>query len=255
MSDVKAVAGQRIFIGTDPVDLGDEDLILSDFSGVVWIEIKGWQTMGANGDAAALITTPLINRARDNKQKGTRNAGSMQNVFALDRGDAGQTKLREAEASDLNYPFKILGNDEPAVGSAPTPSQRLFYGLVMSATEQGGQANTAQMLQATTEINTNIVTVLPSAGAAPTNITKPAIAGIAQQGVVLTCWPGIWTGGVDSYAYQWKNEGANISGATASTYTPVSGDVGDNITVTVTATNTAGSTSATSAETTAVLAP
>jgi hypothetical protein len=254
-NDVHAVAGQRFFIGTDPVDLPEDDLIEGDFTSVDWIEIGGWQTAGANGDNAALITTALINRARDVKQKGTRNAGSMQNNFALDRTDLGQVKLREAEASDLNYPFRILGNDEPAVGTAPTPSERLFYGIVMGASEQGGQANTAQMLQTTIEINSNIVTIAASAGAAPVNLTLPAISGIAQQGVALTAYNGNWSGGVTSYTYQWKNEGVNIGGATGQSYTPVAGDVGDNLTVVVTAVNSAGSTPATSAETTPVLAP
>lgn len=88
---------------------------------------------------------------------------------------------------------------------------------------------------------------------APTNSVVPAISGVAQVGEELTCWPGVWTG-APTFTYQWKNEGANISGATDSTYTPVVGDVDHNITVTVTGTNTAGSASATSAETLAVIA-
>jgi hypothetical protein len=50
-----------------------------------------------------------------------------------------------------------------------------------------------------------------------------------------------------SYAYQWKRNGASISGATANTYTQVTADIGAMITATVTATNAAGSASATSA--------
>jgi hypothetical protein len=48
-----------------------------------------------------------------------------------------------------------------------------------------------------------------------------------------------------SYAYQWKRNGASISGATANAYTLVTADVGAMITATVTATNAAGSASAT----------
>jgi hypothetical protein len=88
---------------------------------------------------------------------------------------------------------------------------------------------------------------------APVNGILPSIAGIAQVGQELTAVPGIWAP-FATFAYQWKNEGANIVGATSSTYTPVVGDIGDNITVTVTATNSAGSASATSAETTPVIA-
>jgi len=88
---------------------------------------------------------------------------------------------------------------------------------------------------------------------APVNSVLPAISGIAQVGHVMTAWPGIWSG-APSFTYQWKNEGVNIGGATSATYTPIVGDIGDNITVTVTATNSAGNASATSIETAAVIA-
>jgi hypothetical protein len=88
---------------------------------------------------------------------------------------------------------------------------------------------------------------------APVNSVLPAISGIAQVGEEMTAWVGVWSG-APSFTYQWKNEGVNIGGATSATYTPVVGDIGDNITVTVTATNSAGSASATSIETAAVIA-
>lgn len=85
------------------------------------------------------------------------------------------------------------------------------------------------------------------AAAAPANIVKPAISAAAlTTGSVLTAYPGVWSGG-PTFTYQWKNAGSNISGATSQTYTLVSGDSGDAITVTVTATNSEGSANATSA--------
>lgn len=97
--------------------------------------------------------------------------------------------------------------------------------------------------------------------AVPANTLLPSISGIAQQGVVLTAQPGIWTGGLPSFAYQWQADVAgnsvfaNIGGATARSYTPVAGDVTDKLRVIVTATNAAGAASATSAATVATLAP
>lgn len=88
---------------------------------------------------------------------------------------------------------------------------------------------------------------------APTNSVLPAISGVAQVGEVLTAWPGIWTG-APTFAYQWEADGTPIGGATAATYTPVVGQIGDVITVVVTGTNTAGSASGESVATAAVIA-
>lgn len=88
------------------------------------------------------------------------------------------------------------------------------------------------------------------AESAPTNTILPAISGTLGEGDVLTAYPGVWTGS-PTFTYQWKNAGSPISMATAQTYTIVSGDTGDALSVTVTGTNTAGNASATSAAVTA----
>lgn len=89
--------------------------------------------------------------------------------------------------------------------------------------------------------------------AAPVNTVLPVISGTAHVGQTLSVTNGTWTGGVDSYAYQWRDDTAPISGATASTYLLTTGEIGGIITCTVTATNAGGSTAATSAGTAAVL--
>lgn len=162
MATLYPVAGCRIFIGP-AVELPDADVTASDFTSVTWTEIKNWSQMGSYGDTATLITTAMIDKGRDVKQKGTRNAGSMQNVFAVAASDPGQIAVIAAEKTRNNFPFKIELNDKPAVGASPKNSQRLFMGLVMSAQEQGGEANTIQNLNVTIEINTNIVPVAASA--------------------------------------------------------------------------------------------
>lgn len=160
---LSAVAGQKIYIGQQKDDQV-ADFTASDFSAVTWTEIDGWSQCGAAGDTAALITTSLINRGRDIKQKGTKNAGSMQNVFAIVSDDAGQIALIAAAGTNKNYAFKVENNDaalSPA-SPVPQPSKRYFVGLVMTAEEAGGSANTVQNLNATIEINSNIVKVAAS---------------------------------------------------------------------------------------------
>lgn len=238
------VAGCRLFIG-GVISVGLVDLVAADFAAQSWTEIDGWSTMGALGDNSALITTALINRGRDVKQKGTANAGQMANVFAAIDDDPGQIALIAAAqpTNRNNYAYRMLLNDFPAersaaatvtiatpgvftwvahglaigdkvkfstTGALPTgivagteyfvkttpsadtfsvsattaggaiattgtqsgvhtaisigaPSQRLFAALAMSAQEQGGDANTIRNLNATLEVNSNIVKVAKDA--------------------------------------------------------------------------------------------
>lgn len=93
-------------------------------------------------------------------------------------------------------------------------------------------------------------TVIPQA---PVNQALPVISGTAQQGQTLTVTNGTWSGSPTSYARQWKRNGVDIAGATATTYVLVQADVGSVITCTVTATNAGGSASATSNATSTVL--
>lgn len=88
----------------------------------------------------------------------------------------------------------------------------------------------------------------------PFNTVLPAITGTAQVGQTLTSTQGTWKGAGNTYARQWTANGVDIPGATANTYVPVVGNVGQVIRVRVTATNSSGVTSATSNPTAAVVA-
>lgn len=114
MGQLYPVAGAKIFMGPAVSNVPDDaDINEALFSSTVFTEIKGWQTMGAIGDAAALITESIISSGRDWKGKGTRNAGSMQNNFVILPEDDGQIALIAAEKTDYNYPFKLAFDDAP----------------------------------------------------------------------------------------------------------------------------------------------
>ncbi len=68
-----------------------------------------------------------------------------------------------------------------------------------------------------------------------TNATAPVITGTGVVGKALAMNKGNWDTGV-TFTYQWKLDGNNISGATAATYTPVTGDIGKTVTVELTGT-------------------
>ena len=94
-------------------------------------------------------------------------------------------------------------------------------------------------------------------GSPPTNTVLPVVSSSSPVvGTPETTTNGTWANSPTGYAYQWKwgDTGATIGGATSSSYTPVSGDVGHTLTATVTASNAFGSASATSAATSAVTA-
>lgn len=104
----------------------------------------------------------------------------------------------------------------------------------VTATNTGGSAS------ATTSGVT--VTML----AVPVNTVAPAVTGSSVEGSTLTCSSGTWTESPTSYAYQWKKNGVDISGATGTTFLLPMDYQGSSVTCVVTATNVAGSSSATS---------
>jgi len=102
----------------------------------------------------------------------------------------------------------------------------------------------------------------------PANTVPPKLSGVAQVGQALSCTPGTWTGdgplnasgavGALSYSYQWLRGAVAIMGATASSYTAQTADVGQQLSCKVTATGAYGhasAASAASAPTTTVTVP
>jgi hypothetical protein len=81
----------------------------------------------------------------------------------------------------------------------------------------------------------------------PVLASVPTISGTAEVGQLLTASPSGATGNpAAARTWQWLRDGANISGATSSSYTLVTADSGTDITVRQTETNSLGSDSAVS---------
>jgi hypothetical protein len=89
----------------------------------------------------------------------------------------------------------------------------------------------------------NAITALLGAALPPANTTAPAVTGTGAVGNTLSCTTGIWTLSPTSYAYQWMRNGADIIGATASTYKLVAADSTHSIACMVTAFTAGGSAS------------
>lgn len=155
MATLYPVAGCRYFIGP-AMELPDVDVTEADFASVVWTEVKNYMEAGALGDAAALITTPLIDRGRDIKQKGTRNAPSRQDNFAVVPSDPGQIAMLAAEKTNYNYPFRVDLNDAPVVKSSIVTITIAAPGVI-SWTNHGLTAGTPVKFSTTGALPTGLV--------------------------------------------------------------------------------------------------
>ena len=77
------------------------------------------------------------------------------------------------------------------------------------------------------------------------NTAAPTLSAVNLfTGAVVTCSQGSWNYHPTSYSYQWRRDGGAIAGATGSTYTVVSDDVGHTISCAVAATNPGGTSAA-----------
>jgi len=138
------------------------------------------------------------------------------------------------------YQWKFGGTPVPGYisgynSSSFTLTSTDWYGYQMSCQV------TATNSVGSTNANSNSTASVSSAPYV--SATVPAISGTVAVGQVLTCSQGVWYGNATiTYAYQWTRSGSNISGATSTTYTLVSGDAGLSIACKVTATNGIGST-------------
>lgn len=74
----------------------------------------------------------------------------------------------------------------------------------------------------------------------PSNDAAPTVTGTARVGETVGCDTGLWSNGVDAFAYAWLRDGAVIGGATAASYALTAVDVDRRVACEVTATNAAG---------------
>lgn len=149
MALYNVVAGSRFYIGGVMADQA-ADFVQSDFSGQSWVEVDGWRQMGDLGEEPTVITASMINRGREKAMKGTRAVVTMENRFVIIDADPGQIACIAAEAVNSDYAFRIV---------FPSGAERLFTGIVVSAKEIGGEANTIRDLQVNVARNSNVVQV------------------------------------------------------------------------------------------------
>lgn len=117
------------------------------------------------------------------------------------------------------------------------------------------------VVTAANAFGTTTATSAPTAAVAadpPVSLGSPGVAGTAKRTFTLTASGGYWLPAGASLTYQWQRDDgtgwADVSGATAPTYTLVAADVGTILRVAVTAANPDGNATAYSAPTATVAA-
>jgi hypothetical protein len=156
-------AGSKLYIGGTAVTDKWDDFVAADFTTQTWTEISGVEDLGTAGDKASVISVNVIGSDRTKKLPGTRDAGQMTVVTALDPADAGQLAAIAALGSSTLSAFKLEFPDK-GTGTGAAPTTRLFAAYVSSAEEGYSSANNEMKLTLVLEINSNVVAVAAVAG-------------------------------------------------------------------------------------------
>jgi len=114
MADPNILKGAKLYICETAQGA---DLNESEFEGLTWVEIKKVVTFPMVGRTDNIVSQDYVDTTVSQYRKGFANAGQSQIVVGRDYEDAGQTALRAAAATPLNYAFKIEGNDATGTGT------------------------------------------------------------------------------------------------------------------------------------------
>lgn len=154
---IGTAAGARLFIGTAN---SDRNSVLGDYQADSYIEVAEIEDMGEFGDESETVTFASLADGRTRKLKGTRDAGTMALVVGQDMTDEGQIAMEAAEASPLDFNFKVVLNDAITLGG--TGSQHYFIGKVMSKRSNVGSVNNVIRRNFSIGINSAITPVDPT---------------------------------------------------------------------------------------------
>lgn len=150
---IQTAAGVRIHIGTTA-----NATTQSEYEADTYTEIGEIEEPGEFGDEFNPVTFASLADRRTRKYKGTKDAGDMAMVVALDAGDAGQIALKSAheDTSSDDYNIKVTLDDAPTGG---TPTTFYYSGKVMSRRIAPGGVDNIIRANISIAINSGILEV------------------------------------------------------------------------------------------------
>lgn len=129
-------AGWKLYVCVTPQQ---DDLDVTDFAALTWVQVKGVGSFGETGDNTNILTYDTWDTDVIQKAKGMTDAGSPEIEVARIPTDPGQVALRAMALTNLNYAFKVEGNDKPDNNTGATPTIRYNRGLVTGPREPNGR--------------------------------------------------------------------------------------------------------------------
>lgn len=152
---INAAGGSRLFLGTTVAATS-----IPEFEADTYTEVGEVEDLGEFGDESAEITFTSLKDARVRKLKGPKNAGTIAVVCGDDPLDTGQDAMIAAEASSLDFNFRVELNDPVTLSG--TPSVSYFRGKVMSKRLNVGNVSNVVRRTFNVGINSQIYEVNPS---------------------------------------------------------------------------------------------
>lgn len=147
-----ASSGAKLYIGSQN---SDPDTVLGTYQADSYVEVGEVENLGDFGDESAEVSFTSLSDGRVRKLKGPRDAGTMTIVVGDDMTDEGQAAMEAAEASPLDYNFKVVLNNAITVGG--NGSEHYFIGKVMSKRRSVGSATDVTRRNFSVGINSPIV--------------------------------------------------------------------------------------------------
>lgn len=222
--------GRKVYVCETPQAT---DLNQAAFEALTWVQVKHVGNVGETGTSTNIVNYDTLEDDVIQKSKGLSNAGDPAIEVARTPDDPGQIILTTMGLTNLDYAFKI----EDADGLAGFTNTIYFNrGKVTGPSRPGGRAEDFIVEVYTLALNQEEVVVDPAALSVPANLIPPTVSGLADASSgLLYGGVGSWSNSPTSYVMKWQQDAAgngvfvDIALATASTYDPEVGNIGNAI--------------------------